>query len=382
MALSAQASAPGTSLSPRAFGAPARYIQGAGLLPQLPRYAATYGKRCFLLIDSFFFSALSTEYEKSFAALGLSAACLSFSGEITEKKVAAFAAEARVFHPDLIIGLGGGKTLDAAKDLAFRLDDLPVVIVPTIASCDAPTSSVAILYNDAGAITEIKSLRSNPALILVDTAVIAKAPPRFLAAGMGDAVATYFEGRANLEAGGGNLISGWDFRPTQAGWLIAQGCRDIPYRYGAAAMEAARAGIVTAALEQVVEANILLSGVGFENMAVAGAHSIQAGLNAAPATQHALHGEKVAFGILCQLLLEQREQAELEALMDFLLSVGLPLSLSDMGIAGNAETIALIAQNSFPADWAHEPVAVSPAQVAWAVQEADRLGTAWKAKRA
>lgn len=366
----------------RAFGSPGRYVQGPGVLRELPGYAAAYGKDIYCIIDTFFYRQLSERFAEAFAQTGTTARFAEFGGEITEAQIRSLAARAARKPPDAVVGVGGGKALDAAKAVASRLGSRPVIVAPTLASCDAPASGVSILYNDAGEQVEIQYHKNNPALILADTAVIAKAPARYLAAGIGDAVATYFEGRANLEAGEFNFVGGWGLRPTLAGMLIAEGCRDINYRYGEAAMDAVRAGVVTEALENVVEANILLSGVGFENMAVAGAHSIQTGLSAAESGARPLHGEKVAFGLLCQLVLENRDRSEVEELTDFFHRIGLPLTLSDLGVSNDDETILRIANSALPCEWVHEPVVATAETLYSAIKVADYTGERMKRRKA
>ncbi len=82
-----------------------------------------------------------------------------------------------------------------------------MAVVPTIASTDAPCSSCAVIYTEAGEVVSSIYQRRSPDLVLVDTAIIARAPVRFLVSGMGDALATRFEAEAcrqtlsNNEAG-------------------------------------------------------------------------------------------------------------------------------------------------------------------------------------
>jgi glycerol dehydrogenase len=61
-------------------------------------------------------------------------------------------------------------------------------------------------------------------------------------------------------------------------------------------------------------------------------------LGAARGTQHALHGEHVAYATLVQMAVENRPDAEIADLRDFLRRIGLPCSLGDLGMinpAGN-----------------------------------------------
>lgn len=85
-------------------------------------------------------------------------------------------------------------------------------------------------------------------------------------------------------------------------------------------------------LEKVVEANILLSGLGFENGGLAAAHAIHFGLALARESSKTYHGEQVAFGTLVQLFMEERPENEIIEAGQFSLSVGLPICLEDLFI--------------------------------------------------
>jgi len=174
--------------------------------------------------------------------------------------------------------------------------------------------------------------KANPQVVLVDTTVIANAPARFLVSGMGDALATWFEARScdrtrSLNACGGH--------GTLAGLHLARLCYDTLMAYGAAAKIAAEKHLVTPAMNHIIEANILLSGIGFESAGLAAAHSIHNGLTALPETHSFYHGEKVAFGVLTGLALTDAEPQEIAAVYVFCEAIGLPTTLADFGLDSN-----------------------------------------------
>lgn len=121
---------------------------------------------------------------------------------------------------DVIIGLGGGKTLDTAKACGFETKK-PTIIIPTIASTDAPTSSLAVIYKPNGQFDKYYFFGKNPDLVLLDSEIIAKAPVRFLISGMGDALSTYFEARQCIKSFANNVAGG---KPTLAAGAIAKLC--------------------------------------------------------------------------------------------------------------------------------------------------------------
>jgi glycerol dehydrogenase len=99
----------------------------------------------------------------------------SFGGECCETELARVAEIIRKHQVDVIVGMGGGKTIDTAKIAADRAN-IPVIVVPTIASTDAPCSGCAVIYSDAGVFESVFYQKRNPAAVLVDEWIIATAP--------------------------------------------------------------------------------------------------------------------------------------------------------------------------------------------------------------
>jgi glycerol dehydrogenase len=228
----------------------------------------------------------------------------------------------------MIIAAGGGKALDTGKLVAEALR-LPSVMVPTIAATDAPTSRVAVLYTEEHAQLRVARLRSNPALVAADTAIIARAPVRFLVAGMGDAIATWPEARTCASTGGRTPVGG---RASRAALALAELCYRTVLAHGRQARDDVAAGRVSEAVEAIVEANTLLSGLGFESGGLAAAHSLYAGLSTLSAGAAYLHGEKVAFGVVVQSALEDWPATERQELLEFYRGVGLPGTLREIGL--------------------------------------------------
>lgn len=150
---------------------------------------------------------------------------------------------------------------------------------------------------------------------------------------------------------------------------------------GADALRSVQTQVVTPALERLVEANTLLSGIGFESSGLAAAHAIHNGLTTAKATHDYLHGEKVAFGLLTQLVLEGQPRSVLHRVLGFATEVGLPIALADIGLTElPKEVLTKIAVRATAEnDTMHnEPFEVSPDMVADAIMAADAMGRAWK----
>lgn len=194
---------------------------------------------------------------------------VQFGGEASAQEIDRLVDIARKKKSDFVIALGGGKTIDTAKAIADRIHT-QVAILPTTASTDAPCSALSVLYEPNGTFDKYKFYDKNPSIVLVDTSVIVKAPERFLAAGIGDAIATNVEARqAKYTPNFGGLL------PTNLSSAICQKCEEILFEFGPQAYQANKAQALTPAFEAVVEANTLLSGLGFESGGIAAAHAVR-----------------------------------------------------------------------------------------------------------
>ncbi|MEW6077605.1 MAG: glycerol dehydrogenase [Thermodesulfobacteriota bacterium] len=305
---------------------PGKYIQGAGALSELPALIRLFGRQGLILASPTARKTVLAESGLDLQTPGLPVE--RFSGECCEAELSRVAAVIREKGVDVLVGMGGGKTIDTAKIAADRAG-IPVLIVPTIASTDAPCSGCAVLYSAQGVFASVYYQKSNPAAVLVDTAVIARAPARFLVAGMGDALATWFEARSCHATQSANECGGLC---TLTGLNLARLCYDTLLSHGPDAKIAAEGHIVTPALEHIVETNILLSGVGFESGGLAAAHAVHNGLTALEETHAYYHGEKVAFGVLAGLQLTDAPPAETAAVYAFCEAVGLPTTLAGIGL--------------------------------------------------
>jgi glycerol dehydrogenase len=277
--------------------------------------------------------------------------------------------------------MGGGKTIDTAKIAAERAQ-IPVIIVPTIASTDAPCSGCAVLYSEEGVFDSVHYQKMNPQVVLVDTTIIAEAPARFLVAGMGDALATWFEARSCDRTQSPNACGGMS---TMTGLSLARLCYDTLLMHGAAAKVACEKHIVTPALNHIVEANILLSGIGFESSGLAAAHAIHNGLTALEETHSFYHGEKVAFGVLAGLQLADASPQESERVFSFCEQIGLPTTLFDIGLRDiDRNRLMKAAEKACAPEESihHEAGAISPEKVLNAMLAADAVGEARKNRSA
>lgn len=345
---------------------PGRYIQAPGLIARLGEEAKSLGKKALVILDKNMADRLDADLRQG--ASPLETTILIHGGECSEAEIARGVEAGRDAEADLVVGVGGGKALDTAKAIAFRLGSLPTVIVPTIAASDAPCSALAVVYKQDHSVDYDYFLPRNPDLVLVDTRIVAEAPARFLAAGIGDALATWYEAESSRLADAKNC---WGTHGSPLAFEIARFCRDTIVEHGAKALEECDANRAGPAFEKVVEANILFSGAGFESGGVAGAHAIHHGLCELPDVHHHLHGEKVAIGVLATLLIHGRTE-EFETVRAYCRSVRLPTKLADVGIAeATEEKLTRIAERACrPGEiMENEPIRVTPDMVVSALRQ-------------
>jgi glycerol dehydrogenase len=362
----------------KVFCSPARYTQGPHATQQLGPEIHNLGieSPALIVAGRSAIHLLSEAWVRTFASVGMNFEVFPFAGQCTAAEIrrgreAAVASKARV-----IIGAGGGKVLDTARAIAADLG-LPVVNCPTIASSDAPCSALSVIYTEAGAVQEYRIYRRNPDLVLVDTAVIARSPARHLVSGMGDALATWFEAKVCVEGGVKNMRGG---ASTRSALSLAELCYKTLLADGIAALEALRRKETNDSLERLVEANTLLSGLGFESSGLAAAHAIHNGLTKVAETHHLMHGEKVAFGVITQLMLESQPPGVVEEVLTFSRSVGLPITFAEVGIANpSRELLEMVARRAAAAGETihNEPFPVTPPLVAEAMRAADSAGAAF-----
>lgn len=365
-------------MTEKVFISPGKYIQGKGVAKKAGNYVSKLGSSALVIADEFVWGLAGHYVLDSVKSAGISAQKVVFEGEASTSEINRISELGQNHHADLIIGVGGGKTLDTAKAVGDSLKSV-TVIVPTTASTDAPTSALSVIYSDEGVFESYKFYEKNPDLVLVDTQIIASAPPRFLASGIADAMATLIEARAAIEARSTNMAGGL---ATILGGTIAEKCEQILFDYGLLAYESNKRQVVTPAFEAVVEANTLLSGLGFESGGLAAAHAIHNGFTALHGEIHQLtHGEKVAYGTLTQLALEQKPQDEIERYLDFYLQLGLPVTLEDIKLKGVSDEDLFKVGELAVADGetSHNlPFKVSAEDIVDALKAADQYATAYK----
>ncbi|WP_339774759.1 glycerol dehydrogenase [uncultured Thalassospira sp.] len=322
------------------MGFPRIYRQGGGILNEIGQHVGVFGSKPLIVVDDLVRGLYGDQLTAALAAENIVPVFASFAGECTASAIEKASIQAREAGCDAVIGLGGGKAIDTAKAVKIETG-LPVIVIPTIASNDSPTSRLAIVYTDAGKFVGPRIMDMNPDAVLVDTDVIVRAPVRFFVSGIADALVTKFEADQCVASGGRNFFGGL---PTEAAMCLSSHCYQIVRQYGKQAVEDVKVQKTSLSVEKIVEANTLLSGLGFEGCGVAAAHAIGLAIGDLPGVSGILHGEEVAVGLIAQFMLEKREKAFMDDILAFYDDLGLPASLLDiMDDLPNSESLHRLA---------------------------------------
>ncbi|NEO73009.1 iron-containing alcohol dehydrogenase family protein [Moorena sp. SIO3H5] len=290
---------------------------------------ARLGNRPLIVGGQYTLATLASSLESVLEQHQLSYECASYSPDCSEKSLGKLSEAVAAHQSDLIIGIGGGKALDIAKILAHQCQ-LPVVTVPTSAATCAAWTALSNIYSDQGAFLYDVGLDRCPDLLVLDYSLIQTAPQRTLVAGIGDALAKWYEASVSSGSATDTLII--------AAVQQARVLRDILFQKSVDALTQPGSEV----WREVVDATVLLAGVigglGGARCRTVAAHAIHNGLTHIPAAHDSLHGEKVAYGILVQLRLEEMLQGNQLAasarqqLLKFYGELGLPQTLQDLGL--------------------------------------------------
>ena len=322
---------------------PEFYSNEVGILKTAGLHIAKYGKNAFIIGGETALSVVADQLYKSLKEHHVSFTVKEFSGLVTDQEIEEYTAYAREAKPDLIIGVGGGKAIDIAKAVADNVK-LNIVTVPTIASTCAAWSALSTLYKADGSVKGASHQPKSPVLVLADPEIIANAPIRYFKAGIGDSIAKWYEYAPKLD-------ERYDDIALRSSMHTAQFILEVIEEYALVAIKDASEGKATKAVKQIIDAVIFLAGlVGSakdEHLVLnfVHAHAIDHSLVKIPEASDSLHGERVIYGQIVQLILENKPDAQVEKLVAQIHELGLPVCLEQFGIKDNLpEKIKIIAR--------------------------------------
>ena len=261
----------------------------------------------------------------------------TYRGECSLVEIETVAKLVKQHSLEAVIGVGGGKVLDLVKAVCDEAGR-QAILIPTLASNCAPWTPLSVIYDDSGAFIRFDVYPICTSLVLVEPRILVSAPVEMLIAGIGDTLAKWYEADVQLAVMNHKPV------PLQIAHFAARQCKDLLLQSARGAVAAARTKEVTEDFIQAAETIMMYGGMvggyGDHYGRIAGAHSIHNGLTVLEETHHALHGDKVAYGILVQLVLEDKWE-EIVELRPFYEELGLPLSLTDLGVAEVTESLMM-----------------------------------------
>ncbi len=359
------------------FRAPHNYIQGKDALLSIYDNVKDFGKSFLVICSHSAYKQARPLIEKSFEGKDGKLRFEVFGGVSSKGEIEKMRKIVREDKIDVVCGAGGGSAIDTAKATAYY-EHKPVVVIPTVAATDAPCTGLSVIYNDDGTFDKYIFYPKNPDVVMVDTGIIAKAPVRFLVAGMGDALGTFFEARACVRSNALSLENGG---VTKSAMALCELCYKTLIRDGLYAKQAVERGLLTPAVDSIVEANTFLSGVGADNGGLAVSHSVYNGFTALEECEGTQHGCIVAFGTLAQLLLEDAPNEEIDQVAKFCISVGLPVTLAEIGVKDTARVHIAAEKACAPGESIHNLLGdVTPDALYDALMAADALGKTYLGK--
>ncbi len=315
------------------FLGPKQYIQREGVLAEAGNYLKPFGRRPMVLGDELVLSIVRPTLEDRLHAANLSPSFVLFGEECSLAEISRLEGIVRRENLDFIVGTGGGKALDTARMTAERVK-LPLITIPTSAATCSAASAAAVVYEKGVRQSTVNGKSAD--LVLVDSTILSQAPFRLLAAGMGDALAKWYEGKPCYEQ-----MKDPD-SATQSALTLSTQVKQTILALGLEAKEHVSAKKNSPSVERMVEASILLTGVigglGGGKFRVAVAHALLYGMTVLPQVHRNLHGEMVAYGILVQLCLEKNEK-ELSLLLPFFSRLGLPITLKQLGLTNSEDPL-------------------------------------------
>jgi glycerol dehydrogenase len=353
--------------------APTVYVHEANILEQSGSRIAQLGQHALIIAGESALKAVQPYLLPSLEEHNVKFHVQWFHGEVTTGQIDTFTQQAFDLDVDLIIGVGGGKVLDLSKAVAEQ-SQLPIVTVPTIAATCAAWSALTVLYDEQGQSAGYRPLRRSPNLVLADPHILASAPRRYLAAGIGDTLVKWHEFAVNLSGNATSLT-------LRNSVSTAKLALDILETHAIDVYESTDTTGSTPQFRDVADAIIVLAGlvgsISDGSLHAAIAHGLHDSLTKLPETHASLHGEKVAFGLFTQWILEGKAGDDLHELLTLLHKLNLPITLAQLGIQQQSqEAAARIAAGLQLREGsaAHLSFGVSTTQVTEAILQADRIG--------
>lgn len=349
---------------------PLKVFRGKGALDSLGAFCRTLGGNALVLGGKTALGKTQDRIHLSLQQAGVQVAATEwYGGESSRKNINALIEKVHSVKADVLIAVGGGKAIDTGKLVADKCS-LPLVTIPTIAATCSAITPVSVVYTDEGEFVEMVTFDECPAATVMDTEVILQAPLRWLAAGMGDTLAKWYEYRVSIKCTQQNSL-------TLAALSSGKLCFDLIERFGSDARKALDSGVWNEALDSVVDAIILHAGLasifGGEKIRSAAAHGFHNGLTKIPAAHKAGHGSIVGYGNLFLLALEDRPDEEILEAARLAEQCGVPTTLKQIVELSDAELRIVAQATLLTPDVKNMPFSITEEMILKAIERVERL---------
>jgi len=348
---------------------PSLYLQGKGAIYYLGQKALMYGDKAMVVGGSTALSVAGERVRKSLESNGIEVVAWNDTvKDCTLRTIDRLVEEGRRAKPHFVIGVGGGRAIDTAKCVAWRLK-VPSMSVGTQCATNADTSAEIVVYTDDHRYLQTLIMPQNPVLVIEDTEIMAKAPAKYMVWGMGDALSCRFEGEAFAKAREKKKDGPV---PTSAALALGEACFRSLMAHGRQAVKDVRNGIHSAEVDEIIEAVKLSSALAFENTGCALAHALHNGLSRYGQIRGE-HGEIVAYATLVQMVYERRPIDEIRQVVGWCEAVGLPTRLKAFGDPSKA-ALRLAAEHAAEKDMDSKnmPERMRPADIIDAIDRLER----------
>lgn len=357
------------------YGAPSEYIASEGILDKLEEKLARRSYQKVLFVHGNKSWEAAKDYLPEFHKIQSEE--YTYGGECSLTEIDTLSTFIKEKSFDAVIAVGGGKVLDLVK-ASSHLTQRPYVLIPTLASNCAPWTPLSVIYDERGTFIRYEIYPNNASLVLIEPRILLHAPIEMFIAGIGDTLAKWYEADVQIARIENKPV------PLLVSHYSARQCKDLLVEHSEAAIEAVKTKVLNDDFVKVFETIIALGGMvgGFGDHygRIAGAHSIHNALTVLEETHSALHGEKVAYGILVQLVLENKLD-EIKELLPFYKKLGLPVSIEELGVTDvSVEKINRVAEKStIPGESIHVIGAISTADVSKAINTLEEFTKAYTA---
>lgn len=323
---------------------PLQYLNQADVLQNAGEYIKLYGHRALVIGSRMSFYAAEEKLFSSFKKNNIEYSKALFEGFPNEKLFTQLTALAQEFHADVIIGLGGGRVLDTAKVVGNQYGAF-VVAIPTIAATCAGWAASSIIYDEEGAFTGGAFNKNSPQLIIADTRIIASAPSRYIKAGIIDTLAKFYETEPHLVYANQDLTLRHAADTARLAYDQLTGDLDK-------VLKDLDEGYVSVEVSNTIDSVLYLAGLVGSlayKLYVGFAHSFYNTVTKLPGTRNRLHGEKIAFGLLVQFVLQKKTPEEIRKELKIFKKLDQPLTLGEIGIDRNdGQSLKLVSQDLVP----------------------------------